>query len=66
MMCNVGGIDRTGRIVLGIVLLLVGFLAPLAVVWKTIVFVLAAVALITAVVRFCPANYLFGINTCRK
>jgi hypothetical protein len=65
MLCNVGGIDRTGRIVIGVVLLLVGFLAPLTVFWKTIVFLLAAVALITGTLRFCPANYLFGINTCK-
>lgn len=65
MQCNVGGVDRTGRIVVGIVLLLLGLLVPMAVGWKVVVFVLAAVALVTAVVRFCPANYLLGINTCK-
>jgi hypothetical protein len=64
MQCNVGGVDRTGRIVIGIVLLLLGLLAPMSVGWKVLVFVLAAVALITATIRFCPANYLLGINTC--
>jgi len=64
MKCNVGGIDRTGRIVLGIVLLVIGLAAPLEMTWRIVVLVVAAVALVTAVVRFCPANAIFGINTC--
>lgn len=66
MKCNVGGIDRTGRLVLGVVLLLVGLLAPLGMTWQIVVLVLAAVALVTGIVRFCPANALFGINTCEQ
>jgi membrane protein implicated in regulation of membrane protease activity len=65
MKCNVGGIDRTGRIVLGIALLLVGLLVPtLSMVLRILVFVVAAVALVTAAVRYCPANALLGINSC--
>jgi hypothetical protein len=30
------------------------------------VFVVAAIALLTAVMRFCPANAIFGINTCER
>lgn len=66
MKCNVGGIDRAGRLVLGVVLLLVGLLAPLGMTWQIVVLVLAAVALVTGIVRFCPANALFGINTCEQ
>lgn len=64
MKCNVGGIDRTGRIVLGIVLLLVGLVAPIDMTWRIVALVIAAVALVTAIVRFCPANWMLGINTC--
>jgi hypothetical protein len=66
MKCNVGGIDRTGRIVLGIVLLIVGLAVPMEMIWKIVVFVVAAIALLTAIVRFCPANAIFGINTCER
>ncbi len=67
MKCNVGGMDRTGRIVAGIVLLLVGLLLPsLETTWRIVVLLIAAVALVTAIVRFCPANGLFGINTCER
>lgn len=65
MKCNVGGVDRTGRIVIGIVLLVVGLAAPLEMTWRIVALVVAAIALVTAVVRFCPANAIFGINTCK-
>jgi disulfide bond formation protein DsbB len=64
MKCNVGGMDRIGRLVLGVVLLIIGFLAPLEPLWQTIIFIIAAIALITGIFRFCPANALFGIDTC--
>lgn len=60
---NVGGVDRTGRLIIGVILLLIGLFAPLAAVWKTIILVLAAVALVTAFIRFCPANAMLGIDT---
>ena len=66
MKCNVGGIDRTGRIVIGIVLLLVGLAAPLDMTWRIVALVVAAIALLTGIVRFCPANAIFGINTCER
>ena len=64
MKCNVGGIDRTGRIVLGIVMLVIGLAAPIEMTWRIVALIIAAIALITATVRFCPANAIFGINTC--
>jgi len=64
MQCNVGGIDRIGRIALGIVLLLVGLLAPIETTWRIVALVVAAIALVTAAVRFCPANAILGINSC--
>jgi hypothetical protein len=66
MKCNVGGMDRTGRIVLGIVLLLVGLAAPIATTWRIVALVIAAIALVTAAVRFCPVNAIFGINSCES
>ncbi len=65
MKCNVGGIDRTGRIVLGVVLLVVGLAAPIEMTWRIVALVIAAIALVTATVRFCPANALLGLNSCK-
>jgi hypothetical protein len=64
MKCNVGGIDRTARIVIGAVLLAVGLVAPLEMTWRIAAIVVAGIALVTAFVRFCPANLALGINTC--
>lgn len=64
MKCNVGGIDRTSRIILGVVLLVVGLVAPIDMIWRIVALVVAAIALVTAAVRFCPANAIFGVNTC--
>lgn len=63
---NVGGVDRIGRIVVGIVLLIVGLTAPVEMTWRIVALVVAAIALVTATVRFCPANWLLGINTCER
>lgn len=64
MKCNVGGMDRTERIVIGVVLLALGLFVPaLGMAWRIVLLVLAAIALVTAAVRYCPANALLGIDT---
>lgn len=64
MKCNVGGIDRTSRIVIGLVLLAVGLAAPIEMIWRIVAMVIGSIALVTAIVRYCPANAIFGVNTC--
>lgn len=63
MQSNVGRLDQAIRIIIGIVLLLVGFLTPLGLIWQVVVLVLAAIALITGIIRFCPLWAVLGINT---
>lgn len=63
MKLNVGGVDRTARIVVGIVLVAVAVLAPIETVWRIVAGVIAVIALATAATRFCPANALLGIDT---
>lgn len=65
MACNVGGADRNIRIVLGIVLLAIGLFSPLSTLWQTLILIVGAVALTTGIIRFCPANALLGIDTCK-
>jgi hypothetical protein len=61
MAANVGGIDRTLRIVVGIVVLALFFvLEGNARYWA----LLGIVPLFTGVFRFCPAYTLLGVNTC--
>jgi len=63
MKANVGSTDKTIRIVLGVVLLIVGFSVPMSAGLKTVVFVLSGIALVTAFISFCPLWAVLGINT---
>ena len=61
MNANVGGIDRTLRIVVGIVLFALFFvLEGNARYWALLGFV----PLLTGIFRFCPAYTLLGVSTC--
>jgi hypothetical protein len=59
-MCNVGGIDRVLRIVVGLALISLVFVGP-QVVWGWV----GVVPLLTGLFRFCPAYKLLGVKTCR-
>lgn len=63
MLSNVGGKDRTIRILGGLVLLGLGFAHVVTGTMAIIVYAIGAIALVTGLVRFCPAWSLFGINT---
>ncbi|MEJ2686058.1 MAG: DUF2892 domain-containing protein [Gammaproteobacteria bacterium] len=66
MNCNVGGADRIVRVLVGIALLVIGFVVPMGGGWQIAAFAVGAILLVTALVRFCPLNRLVGINTCPK
>ncbi len=61
MAANVGGVDRTLRIVVGIVLIALYFVLSGP---ARYVGLLGLVALFTGLVRFCPLYTLLGIDTC--
>lgn len=65
MMCNVGGTDRTVRIIVGVALLLTLFAVhnPVA---QVVIGAVALIALGTALIGFCPLNRLVGISTCHR
>lgn len=70
-MINVGSVDRTLRLILGIALLAAPFLPQLSMffaswgIWKYALPVAGVVLMLTAAFRVCPAYMLFGIRTCR-
>jgi hypothetical protein len=66
MKCNVGSYDSAGRIAVELVLLVVGLAAPVEMALRIVVLAIAALALITALLRFCPIYAAFGINTCES
>jgi hypothetical protein len=61
MTANVGGIDRTLRIVVGIVLIAMFFLLEGPARYAGL---LGLVALVTGLVSFCPLYAVLGMNTC--
>lgn len=58
--CNESKTDRTIRIILGVILLILGIAINA---WWLIV--IAAIALITGIIGFCLLYAIFGINTCK-
>ncbi len=65
MQCNVGGGDKVFRIVLGLALIALTLFVEMSSTLRIVAWVIAAIALITAFVGFCPLNKLIGLNTCK-
>jgi len=61
MSINMGGVDRTLRTLIGVVLLALVFVGPQTP-WGWI----GLVPLITGLVGICPLYTLLGIKTCKK
>jgi hypothetical protein len=64
MTCNVGGIERPIRIVLGLALVAIGASAELPVAGMALALIAGVIALVTGVIGYCPVWALLGFNTC--
>ncbi len=64
MNANVGGADRVLRAIVGISLIIAGFLAGLNAPWNFAAIGAGVVFTLTALIRFCPLYPLLGISTC--
>jgi hypothetical protein len=64
MACNVGGIERPIRILLGILMLGIGVFGNLSLIGTAIGLTLGSISLVTGVIGYCPLWTLFGMNTC--
>lgn len=62
---TVGSVDKTIRIVLGLVLLVIAFATGIGAVLKVVFIVLGLIALVTAVSGVCPLYSVLGISTCK-
>lgn len=60
---NVGGMDRTLRIVVGLALLVAFFMLPEA--GYRWLLLIGIVPLVTGLIGSCPAYSIFGISTCK-
>jgi hypothetical protein len=60
---NIGGVEMALRLVIGIALLALGFLHVVTGTLAIAAYVVGGIAIVTGVVRYCPAWSIFGINT---
>ncbi|AYO83105.1 MULTISPECIES: YgaP family membrane protein [Methylobacterium] len=65
MTANVGSTDRMLRLAAGIIVAGLG-LTMLTDVWAYVAAGVGAVLALTALVGFCPAYTILGLNTCRR
>jgi DUF2892 family protein len=64
MTCNVGGLERPIRIVVGILVIAVGAFGNLPPAGMATALVVGTIALVTGAVGYCPLWALLGMNTC--
>jgi Protein of unknown function (DUF2892) len=62
---NVGGVEQGIRLVIGIALLALAVLHIVTGTMAIAAYIVGVVALITSLIRYCPAWTVFGINTCQ-
>lgn len=65
MKVNEGTVDRVIRVIVGVVLVAAAYFATTGV-WSIVLYVVAAILLITGAVGFCPLYTLLGISTTKK
>ncbi len=58
---NIGTVDATIRIIVGIIILSLVFIGP-----KSLWGLVGLVPLLTGIIRYCPLYPMLGINTCNK
>jgi hypothetical protein len=63
---NVGGMDKTARLVLGPLLIVAGYLLPADALVRGIIALLGLVLLFTGVMGTCLLYSLIGVNTAKK
>ena len=65
MTANVGSVDRSIRIILGLALVALGFLGGWSTLGTIVSVVIGGILVVTALVRFCPLYRLIGVRTCK-
>ncbi|TAJ99124.1 MAG: DUF2892 domain-containing protein [Chloroflexota bacterium] len=60
---NVGSVDRIARIVLGVGLVAVALAGSVTGPLLAVAWIVAAIALVTGAIGFCPLYFLLGIST---
>ena len=67
VMCNVGGVDRGLRIIIGTAFVTLGFFVSsmgLGSVWQIVFWAIGGIGIVTGLVTVCPLYSLLRLNTC--
>ena len=64
MKSNIGGLDRTLRIIAGLILLITSIFIIKSGIWMAIFAAVGIVLVLTGFLRFCAMYVLCGTNTC--
>ena len=65
-MCNVGGVDRALRIIVGLVLIALAVAGEQIIGQNLVWGWIGIVPLATGIFKFCPAYMLLGVKTCKS
>jgi hypothetical protein len=63
---NMGGLDRSLRVIIALVITLLYFNEMINGTLSIVLLVLAIVFVLTSLVSFCPLYALFKLNTCKR
>ncbi len=63
---NMGGLDRSLRVIIALVITLLYFNEMINGTSSMVLLVLAVVFVLTSLVSFCPLYALFKLNTCKR
>ena len=63
MSCNVGGIERAIRVLVGLALIGLAYFQLLTGGWDVLAYIVGGIALLTGFIGYCPAWAVFRINT---
>lgn len=63
---NMSSLDRTIRLLVAILILVLFFTEVITGTLGIVLLVLALVFAVTSFISFCPLYFLFGISTCKK
>lgn len=65
MKSNVGSTDKIIRIIIAIVALYIAYTGMVASPWNYVLYAVAGIMVLTAIMGCCPLFSIFGINTCK-
>lgn len=63
---NMGGLDRSLRVIIALIITLLYFNEIISGTLGIVLLVLAMVFVLTSLVSFCPLYVLFKLNTCKR